>query len=164
MLSSLKNREYGINEKLKKGEKIMDKKRLTAPCGLACFLCSVYEEIITDEEKKQVSEFLKIPPEETPCKGCRDEKGNCKFGKDHQCPTWDCVQEKGVTYCFECQEFPCEKLRPTKMGADYPHNIKMYNLCRMKLIGVDKWIEEAAEIRKLYYEGTFQVGKGPMLE
>jgi len=29
---------------------------------------------------------------------------------------------------------------PTKEGADrYPHNFKIYNLCRMKAVGVEKW-------------------------
>ena len=141
----------------------MDKKYLTAPCGLDCFNCNTYEGNITEEYKKQVSEFLKIPIEETPCKGCRDEKGNCKFGLNNQCPTWDCIQEKGLTYCFECDDFPCDKLMPTKDGVQYPHNMKMYNLCRMKSKGIEKWIEESSEIRKRYYTGKFQVGKGPVL-
>ena len=142
----------------------MNKKWLTAPCGLACFLCSIYEENITEEEKMRVSEYLNIPPEKTPCKGCRDEKGDCRFGKNHLCPTWDCVVEKGVAFCNECAGFPCEKLRPTMHGAEFPHNIKMYNLCRMKLIGIDNWIEEADKIRKLYFEGRFEVGTGPILD
>ena len=140
----------------------MDKKSLTAPCGLACFICSTYEGSITEDYKKQVSAFLKIPPEEVPCKGCRDEKGNCKFGVNNQCPTYDCVQEKGVSFCHECGDFPCDNLRPTKNGANYPHNIKMYNLCRMKHFGIDKWIEEAEEIQNLYYNGKFEVGKRPI--
>jgi len=142
----------------------MDKKWLTAPCGLPCFICDIYEGNISEEMKQQVSNFLKIPIEETPCKGCRDEKGKCKFGDKNNCPAWDCVQEKKVNYCSECYEFPCVKLRPTKNGAEFPHNIKLYNLCRIKLIGIDKWIEEAEEIQKLYYEGKFVVGKGPVLE
>jgi len=42
--------------------------------------------------------------------------------------------------------------------------MKVYNLCRMKLIGIDAWIEESAHIRKRYYEGDFVVGQGPILE
>ena len=53
---------------------------------------------------------------------------------------------------------------PTQQGAQFPHNMKVYNLCRMKLLGIDKWIEEAAEIRTRYYTGNFVVGKGPVLE
>ena len=142
----------------------MDKTVLTAPCGLDCFNCPSYEGNITEEYKTHVSEFLKIPRDETPCKGCRDEKGHCKFIKTENCATWDCVQRKGVSYCYECDEFPCKLLMPTQQGAAFPHNMKVYNLCRMKLRGVDKWTEEAAGIRKLYYEGIFEVGKGPVFE
>ena len=141
----------------------MDKKLLTAPCGLDCFNCNAYEGNVTEEYKKNASEFLKIPIEETSCKGCRDEKGKCKWANG-QCDTWDCVQEKKVAYCHECTDFPCKLLKPTKQGADYPHNMKVYNLCRMKFFGIDKWIEEASKIRKQYYEGKFVVGKGPVLE
>ena len=141
----------------------MDEKILTAPCGLDCFNCPSYEGNITEEYKKKSAEYLKIPVEETPCKGCRDEKGNCKYATTKQCATWHCVQKKGLTLCNECSDFPCSKLMPTQKGSIFPHNMKMYNLCRMKLIGIDKWIEESKEIRKLYYDGKFEVGSGPIL-
>ena len=141
----------------------IDKKReLTAPCGLDCFNCPSYKENITEEYKKRISELLNIPIEGTPCKGCRGEEGYCRHASGKHCVTWDCVQEKGVDYCYECADFPCHLLRPTMLGAKYPHNMKVYNLCRMKLNGIDSWIKEAAEIRKRYYEGKFEVGKGPV--
>jgi len=142
----------------------MDRRHLTAPCGLDCFNCPSFEGNITEEWKKQVSAFLKIPVEEAPCKGCRDEKGYCKFGPNQQCATWNCVVEKGVQFCHECAEFPCERLMPTQQGATYPHNMKVYNLCRVKLIGLDAWIEESSSIRERYYNGKFLVGQGPVLE
>ena len=141
----------------------MNKIALTAPCGLDCFNCDAYVDNLTEEYKKHASDFLKIPIEETPCKGCRDEKGKCKWANG-QCDTWDCALEKGVTYCHECTDFPCKLLMPTLQGVQYPHNMKVYNLCRMKLLGIDKWIEEAAEIRTRYFTGKFEVGKGPILE
>lgn len=141
----------------------MDKKFLTAPCGLDCFSCKTYEGNITEEWKKQVSEYLNIPIDKTPCKGCRGEKGKCKYASDDQCATWECVQEKALTFCYECTDFPCEKFMPSKKGVDFPHNMKVYNLCRIKNKGIDKWIEEVEEIRKCYYEGRFEVGKGPVL-
>ena len=142
----------------------MDKKTLTAPCGLDCFNCPTYEGNITEDGKKQVAEYLKIPPEEAPCKGCRDEQGNCKFAPNNECATWNCIQEKGFMFCHECTDFPCEKLMPTQKGSQYPHNMKVYNLCRMKYKGIDRWIEESVEIRNKYYQGKFEVGKGPILE
>ena len=141
----------------------MDKKLLTSPCGLDCFSCRTYEGNITEEWKKQVSEYLKIPIEETPCKGCRAEEGNCRYASDSRCATWVCVHEKSLAFCYECDDFPCEMLMPSKKGVDFPHNMKVYNLCRIKNKGIDKWIEEVDEIRKRYYEGKFEVGKGPVL-
>ena len=141
----------------------MNKIELTAPCGLDCFNCSAYLENITEEYKQHASEFLKIPIEETICKGCRDEKGKCKWANG-QCDTWDCIEKKGLNYCYECEDFPCKLLMPTLKGADYPHNMKVYNLCRMKFFGIDNWIEESADIRIRYYEGKFVVGKGPIWE
>ena len=141
----------------------MDKQLLTAPCGLDCFNCPTYEGNITEEWKIQVSKFLNILPEETPCKGCRGENGYCKFAPDQQCATWNCVQEHGVHFCHECDDFPCELLMPTQQGASFPHNMKVYNLCRMKLIGLDNWIDESGSIRKRYFDGKFLVGQGPVI-
>ena len=39
------------------------------------------------------------------CKGCRAEK--CKLFKD--CKVRGCSEDKGVDFCFQCDEFPCNK-------------------------------------------------------
>lgn len=141
----------------------MDKKYQTAPCGLDCFNCNLHEDNLTEENKIKVAEYRKISPDEVACKGCRAERGKCRYA-EFDCATWACAQKKGVTYCFECDEFPCDLLMPSAKGASYPHNMKVYNLCRMKRLGLDAWIEESAHIRKRYYEGKFVVGQGPVLE
>ncbi|MEW6686890.1 MAG: DUF3795 domain-containing protein [Candidatus Edwardsbacteria bacterium] len=38
------------------------------------------------------------------CKGCR--KGTCRF-PEFNCRIMTCYQEKGVDFCFQCDEFPC---------------------------------------------------------
>ena len=143
----------------------MDRQTLTAPCGLDCFNCPVFEGnsgSMTAETKEKMSQHLRIPPEEVACKGCKPEQGRCRFSQN--CATWACTQEKGVSFCFECGEFPCGLLAPSAQGAAYPHNMKVYNLCRMKLIGLDAWIEEASAIRRRYYDGKFVIGQGPVLK
>ena len=140
----------------------MDKQTLTAPCGLDCFNCPVFEDNITDETRKKISPHLHVSLKEAACKGCKPEQGRCRFSQN--CATWACTQEKGVSFCFECDEFPCGLLAPSAQGATYPHNMKMYNLCRMKLIGLDAWIEESSSIRRRYYDGKFVIGRGPVLE
>ena len=133
---------------------------LIAPCGLDCFNCPVLEGNITEGTRRAMAGHLGIAPEDySPCKGCRAERGRERFGQD--CATWACVLKKGIDGCGECGEFPCEYLAPTQKGAAFPHNMKVYNLCRMRSIGVEAWIAESAEIRRRYYEGEFAVGRGP---
>jgi hypothetical protein len=137
---------------------------LTAPCGIDCFNCPVFEGIITEETKQRMAKRLNVTPEEVPCPGCRAAKG-CRL-HFNTCATLDCVTAKGVSFCFECDEFPCSKLQPAADGAAiYPHNTKVFNLCRIKAVGVDHWAqEEALTIRNKYYQGKFVVGIGPTLE
>jgi hypothetical protein len=138
---------------------------LTAPCGLDCFNCPLYEGIITDETRQMMAKRWNVQPEQVGCKGCRAEQG-CQMHFQEGCATLDCVQAKGVSFCFECDEFPCSKLQPAVDGAAiYPHNTKVFHLCRMKAIGVERWAqEEALTIRSKYYKGKFVVGTGPVLE
>ena len=140
----------------------MNKQILTAPCGLDCFNCPMLEDNITDDMRKGMAQFWNISPEEVACKGCKPENGRCRFNLN--CATWECIQKKGLEFCHECDEFPCGLLAPSQKGSNFPHNMKVYNLCRMKLIGLDAWIEEASEIRKRYYDGEFVVGQGPVLK
>ena len=137
----------------------------TAPCGLDCFNCSAHEANITPEYRARVAEFFGVKPEETGCKGgCRGVKGNCLWTRG-RCATYACAERKGVEYCFECNEFPCGRLAPSKDSAlqDYPHNFKLFNLSRMKAVGVEKWIENEADgIRDMYFNGRFVVGDSPV--
>ena len=146
----------------------MDLKELTAPCGLACFACPVYIDNITDEVAQQMAGMFGIDPKDVHCEGCRSERGcfasNIMWGKEG-CMTKNCVNDKGLHNCSECSEFPCENLMPVADGADaFPHNTKLYNLCRIRLIGLEAWAEESGTIQKKYFKGKFVYGTGPVLE
>ncbi len=135
--------------------------KLIAPCGIDCSICELYKTNITDEFAATVSERTGRLKDKLPCEGCKPGHGNCTT-MTGPCLTFECVTKKGVEYCFECDEFPCEKLAPVAQGADrFPHNIKVYNLCRMKLVGVEKWAaEESEKIKTNYFTGKFGIGKG----
>ncbi len=137
----------------------------TAPCGLDCFNCAAHEANITPEYRARVAELFGVTPEETSCKGgCRAVRGNCLWTRG-LCATYACAEAKGVEFCFECDEFPCGRLAPSKESAvqDFPHNFKLFNLCRIRAVGIEKWIEnEADDVRDLYYNGRFVVGDKPV--
>ncbi|MDX9722572.1 MAG: DUF3795 domain-containing protein [Myxococcota bacterium] len=134
-----------------------------SPCGIDCFNCEVYEDKLSDELRARLAATFGLEPEKVACKGCREQNG-CRLHWG-ACATLDCVKAHQVDYCYECNEFPCEKLCPSRESAErYPHNLKLYNLCRMKLLGLEAWAQEAATNRRRYFRGTFVVGTGAVLD
>ena len=103
-----------------------------APCGIYCKKCpgiTFYD-----------------------CKGCRQQKGQVKDFPT--CKTYECVTSKGFNFCYECEDFPCEKLQPILNCEIFaPHNSKVYNLVMIKKLGIVKWNEICEEKTKLYYQG-----------
>lgn len=138
-----------------------DKKALTAPCGLDCFNCDIHENNLTDEVAELIHLKRGVPKEEVACNGCRQQDGK-HFHLPQGCATLDCTKDKGVELCSDCKDCPCILLAPmADQAAHYPHNIKLYNLCRIKKVGLERWIEEeAGRIRKKYFTVKFVVGKG----
>jgi hypothetical protein len=141
----------------------MSARDLTAPCGVDCFNCEVYEGLITPERRAALAKRLQMDESAVACKGCREQKG-CRLHWG-ACATLDCITAKGVEFCSDCAEFPCTKLQPVAAAVSpYPHNLKLFNLCRIKAVGAERWSEEAADIRRRYFQGKFVVGAGPVLD
>lgn len=71
------------------------------------------------------------------CKGCR--QGECLF---KSCGVIHCYKEKGVDFCFECQEFPCDR-------TNFDEHLRARWLKinhRMKEIGVEAYYEEVKDL------------------
>jgi len=134
-----------------------------APCGLSCQKCLGYikGDIAFHSQKLQdllgnfdtyaerFSSFLPVFKNypsfkkmlshlaEPNCEGCR--QGGCKYP---DCGVAKCYNEKGVDFCFQCDEFPCEKTNfDPHLKARW---IKMNN--RMKEIGVESYYEETKDM------------------
>lgn len=139
----------------------MDNK-VVAPCGIDCFNCEIFKDNITKEMQDRLSDLTKIPAEKITCEGCIN--GNiCLFLKfqGKTCETRNCVNEKKVNFCYECLEFPCNFLIPIAKGAEkYPHNMKVFNLCSIKKLGLERWKEQAKDIRHIYFNKNMEIGKG----
>ncbi len=135
---------------------------IVSPCGLNCSKCQVYKDNITPELQEQISKSTPFKKEDITCEGCTS--GNpCVSLKlqNKECATLNCSTQKGVNYCFECKDFPCEHLMPTAEGANiFPHNTKLYNLCIMKKIGVEEWSKVSEDIKRKYFTTKFEIGKG----
>jgi hypothetical protein len=138
------------------------RRELTAPCGLDCFNCKVYSENISQGTMSRLARMFGMEEDAVACRGCRAEKG-CRLNFS-ECATFKCAAEKGVEFCFECDQFPCLRMHPLADGLRwYPHNLKLYNLCRIQKIGIDEWVAEESMANRLrYLHGKLDAGMGDM--
>jgi len=123
--SASERREIGMNY-----EKI---KASLAPCGLSCEKCFAnvdgdirryslklkenlgnfqpyaqrYETLLGEPAFKKFPDFMGMLDYFAleNCHGCRNEQ--CKLFRN--CGVRPCHQEKGVDFCYKCDEFPCTK-------------------------------------------------------
>lgn len=137
---------------------------LVAPCGIDCMHCQVHAANITPETRARMAQATGKSPDQVACQGCRPQEGK-NLPLIQACPTYACVTARNLEFCGDCADFPCPKLAPCAYRAEvFPHNLKMYNLCRIKKLGVKGWLQEAAENRRTYYQGVLIPGSGPKLK
>jgi len=133
---------------------------LVAPCGIDCGICELHN--LTENDSLYQTLVLRgIAKEKLPCHGCRAVEGNCPIIPD-LCKTWVCVKENDLEFCSGCTDFPCIRLQPAADRANIlPHNMKVFNLCKINQVGLIAFIEQSAEIKRHYYKGIIEVGNGP---
>ena len=88
--------------------------KMIAACGLDCEKCDIYKASDDPELAQKFVDWFKrernedVAISQIRCAGCRGERA------EHWSPDcWIlkcCVDEKGHDFCFQCDEFPCEKL------------------------------------------------------
>lgn len=142
-----------------------------APCSLLCYTCLALKDGAFSECSPRLSgycegvcEFLSLnmPEDERDkfhlffnefqnalkqlsggmCHGCRNVPSS-KKGCIKGCVIPDCAQERGVDFCAECNEFPCQKAK------DFfaTHSNKITKIWedgskRIKEIGIEAYFEE----------------------
>jgi hypothetical protein len=134
-----------------------------APCGIDCSDCELFR--AKDDPALMEALIAKgLKRESLPCPGCRPAKGLCPVIAG-VCVTYACVEKRGVEFCYECPDFPCEKLNPAAHRADIlPHNLKAFNLCFIQRHGLEEFLRAAPGIRRRYYRGKMVIGRGPQVE
>lgn len=133
-----------------------------APCGIDCANCEFFEENGMTEVWQRVATLLGKSVDQIKCKGCR-EGGGCSIHAD--CKTLECISNKKLNYCYQCKDFPCSFLLPAADRADkLPHNLKVFNLCRIQAVGEEAFLKECTQNRKRYFKGTMVLGEGPLLD
>ena len=137
----------------------MDYRKMTSPCGLDCFNCPMY--LAEDTQLRvNISEKLGLPYEKARCDGCRSEHGTITFmGATEPCDIYKCTDRKGISFCFECTDFPCDYLHPYADQASVrQHNTKLFNLCLIKKMGLEPWAEgKAKSVKATYFNAGLRV-------
>ena len=102
---------------------------LIAPCGMNCGICSGYLALKNDVK----SRGARIPY----CAGCRPRGKNCAFMKK----SCELLGEGKVQFCYECEEFPCRRLKglDKRYQANYHMNM-IENLTYIKEHGIQKFL------------------------
>ena len=86
-------------------------------CGLNCAKCRLLEK--------------------GECAGCR---GPVDKHWSPDCKFLPCAKAKGHRYCFECGDFPCDKLKAFASDGHEHHRLAVENLKEMRAVGLEKWI------------------------
>jgi len=130
-----------------------------APCGLDCSRCADYVSGEIKELSARLVELLsgytrvaRVKSDINPvfagypqfeevlqsfaqaaCSGCRGNNVLCPI----ECVAGTCTREKGVDFCFQCEEFPCDK----KIDIQIKERWMKFNQ-RMKEISVEEFYQE----------------------
>lgn len=134
-----------------------------APCGLDCSRCADYAGGKIQELSTQLAKLLngylrvsKVRKDINPvysnypqfeemlnlftqaaCSGCRGDNVLCPI----ECVAGRCTREKGIDFCFQCEEFPCSKqIDPLTKERWLKFNQ------RMKEIGVVEFCQEQSKL------------------
>jgi len=106
--------------------------QLIAPCGMNCALCSRYLAFKNN--------LPKVKGKIMHCEGCRKLNRQCAFIKK-QCEDNKKILKGNIDFCFECNCFPCDKLKKLDKRYQSKYNMSMIeNLTEIKAEGIQKFI------------------------
>lgn len=117
-------------------------------CGLNCAVCDIYrashgEPELHDRLLKFFKENIDASIISVSCEKCRGIADRCWTS---DCPFRSCAINQGLTYCFECKDFVCEKL--IEFGKQALNHAKTIdNMKKMRELGVDLWLASQREVK-----------------
>src|SRR5512139_3299718 len=117
-------------------------------CGLYCGACEVVNAKTSEDKTRVIGLFeAQIPgwhaaPEEMHCSGCKtdDVFVNCA-----KCPIRPCAKAKGVEFCHQCNDYPCDIHRFMRAASNQVpilRHVKAMELNQefIRQRGVEEWL------------------------
>lgn len=115
-------------------EMVEVKKELLAPCGLYCGVCRIYKAHKDNdmEFKREILHTLNSYGAKTvndiACTGCLSN--DVVFPFCRTCSVKDCIKNKEIEGCYQCDEFPC------KIITTWPDPLDKKSCFALSLLGV----------------------------
>jgi len=95
---------------------------MIAVCGLDCAECDIFQAVDNSRIAQRIADWLRrergieVSPEDIYCDGCRGDR------EQHWSPEcWIlkcCIDDEGLEFCHECEDFPCQKLNEWVKGSE----------------------------------------------
>ncbi len=115
------------------------KRKLAAPCGLYCGVCSIHVAHRNNniKLKEKLTGVFGVIVDEIHCEGCLSDN---QFVHCKTCSIKSCTIGKGFEGCHQCQDFPCQFIQ------DFTHPIGKKVVLRAipawRELGTERWMEE----------------------
>ena len=121
----------------------MSNHELVSPCGLYCGVCSIYYAYSNNNQKlkEKIAKVYNETPDKIACKGCRSDMvyWYCTI-----CQIKTCALEKGFEGCYQCQEFPCDKIESFPVPEGKKHILRA--VPEWRKLGTEQWIKEEEKL------------------
>ncbi|MGI6375081.1 MAG: DUF3795 domain-containing protein [Anaerolineae bacterium] len=141
-------------------------RRYIAPCGLVCYSCPAFTGGPVAQHSRGLIRWLQgfgpmaaafsswdtalaeYPAfervlthlAEWGCAGCHD--GGCPMP---DCPVGPCAAERGLDWCWQCDDFPCERVASSGAFGEHLREAWLRANQRMAAVGVDAYWQEQRE-------------------
>ncbi|OPL18360.1 MAG: hypothetical protein AVO35_05810 [Candidatus Aegiribacteria sp. MLS_C] len=118
--------------------------RYDSYCGLNCGACPVgmANEAGDADVLKELAERWGMDVRELECAGCKSPV-TAVFCSE--CRIRSCARERGLEFCFQCAEYPCDRLVSFSDDDAPHHSVVLKNLSRIREAGLRKWLQEQSE-------------------
>jgi len=127
--------------------KFEEARNLAGICGIFCGTCPIYvaSREGDTEQLAKISREYNIPIAEVRCDGCLSGRVigfcvDCRHGFRQ------CAREKQVTWCFECPDFPCQRLKnhtSVHIVNGISHHAGIIDALKyLKKYGIVAWVEK----------------------
>ncbi|MFX1310515.1 MAG: DUF3795 domain-containing protein [Promethearchaeota archaeon] len=120
------------------------KEELLAPCGLYCGVCRIYQAHRDNdiEFKKKIlptlNDYGVRSVDDIACTGCLSD--GIIFHFCRTCPIKDCIKNKEIKGCYQCDDFPCRII--TNWPDPLDKKVMLRAIPAWRDLETEKWVQE----------------------